>query len=66
MQDEARKAGVFESITGKMYPRIQMLTIEEIMNGKQPDYPYRDSGGFTPFKRAEKQTKDKVEPGKLF
>lgn len=66
MVDEARKAGVFESITGKMYPRIQMLTIEEIMNGKQPDYPYRDSGGFTPFKRAEKQTKDTQEPGKLF
>ena len=66
MQDEARKAGVFESITGKMYPRIQMLTIEEIMNGKQPDYPYRDSGGFTPFKRAEKQTKDKPENGNLF
>ena len=66
MVDEARKAGVFESITGRMYPRIQMLTIEEIMNGKQPDYPYRDSGGFTPFKRAEKQTKDRVEPGKLF
>lgn len=66
MVDEARKAGVFESITGKMYPRIQMLTIEEIMNGKQPDYPYRDSGGFTPFKRAERQTKDKPESGKLF
>lgn len=66
MEVEARKAGVFESVTGKMYPRIQMLTIEEIMNGKQPDYPYRDSGGFTPFKRAEKQTKDKQEPGKLF
>ena len=66
MNDEARKAGAFESVNGKMYPRIQMLTIEEIMNGKQPDYPYRDSGGFTPFKRAEKQTKDKSEPGKLF
>lgn len=66
MVDEARKAGVFESVTGKMYPRIQMLTIEEIMNGKQPDYPYRDSGGFTPFKRAVKQSKDTQEPGKLF
>lgn len=66
MQDEARKAGVFESITGKMYPRIQMLTIEEIMNGKQPDYPFRDFGGFTPFKRAERQAKDKPENGNLF
>lgn len=66
MLEEARKAGVFESVNGKMYPRIQMLTIEEIMNGKQPDYPYRDTGGFTPFKRATRQEKDKPESKDLF
>lgn len=66
MIEEARKAGVFESANGKMYPRIQMLTIEEIMHGKQPEYPYRDSGGFTPFKRAVRQEKDKPESKDLF
>ena len=66
MIEEARKAGVFESANGKMYPRIQMLTIEEIMNGKQPEYPYRDTGGFTPFKRAVRQEKDKPESKDLF
>lgn len=66
MIEEARKAGVFESVNGKMYPRIQMLTIEEVMHGKQPDYPYRDTGGFTPFKRAARQEKDKGDQGKLF
>lgn len=66
MIEEARKAGVFESVNGKMYSRIQMLTIEEIMNGKQPEYPYRDSGGFTPFKRAVRQEKDKPESKDLF
>lgn len=66
MIDEARKAGVFESANGKLYPRIQMLTIEDIMAGKQPEYPYRDTGGFTPFKRAARKEKDRGPEKKLF
>jgi len=61
MKKEANKAGVYESSNGRLYPRIQILTIEEIMNGKQPEYPYRDTGGFTPFKRAVKKDKENTE-----
>jgi site-specific DNA-methyltransferase (adenine-specific) len=61
MKKEANKAGVYESSNGRLYPRIQILTIEEIMDGKQPEYPYRDTGGFTPFKRAVKKDKENTK-----
>jgi len=43
-----------------------MLTSEEIMNGKQPDYPYCDTGDLTLFKGATRQEKDKPESKDLF
>lgn len=39
MLREAAEAGLYQSTDGTTYARIQILTIQEILNGKQPDYP---------------------------
>jgi site-specific DNA-methyltransferase (adenine-specific) len=53
---EAASAGIFKSDAGKTYPRIQILTIEDLMSSKaraeHPDY--------TPdvnFKKARREMK---------
>lgn len=54
MQVEAATAGFYESATwGKKYPRIQLLTIEELMNGKKIEMPPIKQVEAT-FKKAEK------------
>ncbi len=58
MIKSASDAGVYEAENGKLYDRIQILTIEEIFAGKQPDYPFRDTGGISPFKKAERHRDD--------
>ena len=39
MLEEAAMKGFYHSPLGKYYPRIQVLTIEEILQGKTPDIP---------------------------
>ncbi len=41
MRQEAITAGFYESesLTNNRYPRVQILTIEELLNGDQPEYP---------------------------
>jgi DNA modification methylase len=36
---EAAEAGLYTSTDGTTYPRIQILTIQQILDGKQPEYP---------------------------
>ncbi len=36
---EAAEAGLYQSTDGTTYARIQILTIQEILNGKQPKFP---------------------------
>ncbi len=59
MKEEAAAAGFYEPefFPGKLYPKIQILTIEEILNGKQLEYP-RMSPEVT-FKKAERKSKGK-------
>lgn len=45
MRTEAVKAGYYETIYGK-YPKIQILTIAELFEGKQPRIPLVDSASF--------------------
>jgi site-specific DNA-methyltransferase (adenine-specific) len=52
MQTEAIKAGYYETIYGK-YPKIQILTIDDLFNGKQPNIPLIDSAS---FKKAAKES----------
>ncbi len=39
MREEAAMKGFYHSPLGKDYPRIQILTIEEILGGKSPEIP---------------------------
>ncbi len=52
MRTEAVKAGYYETIYGK-YPKIQILTIEELFAGTQPNIPLVDSAS---FKKAPKES----------
>ncbi|MGI8741773.1 MAG: DNA methyltransferase [Bryobacteraceae bacterium] len=45
MRTEAVKAGYYETLYGK-YPKIQILTIAELFEGKQPNIPLVDSASF--------------------
>jgi len=51
MRTEAVKAGYYEALYGK-YPKIQILTIEDLFDGKQPNIPLIDSAS---FKKATKE-----------
>ncbi|MGO9096306.1 MAG: DNA methyltransferase [Bryobacteraceae bacterium] len=51
MRTEAVKAGFYETLYGK-YPKIQILTIAELFDGKQPNIPLVDSSA---FKKAAKE-----------
>jgi len=39
MLREAAEAGLYKSTDGTTYPKLQILTIQQILDGKQPDYP---------------------------
>jgi adenine specific DNA methylase Mod len=39
MMKEAAEAGLYKSSDGSTYPRIQILTIQQILDGRQPEYP---------------------------
>jgi DNA modification methylase len=55
---EAARAGYYDSPLGKSYPRIQLLTIDGLMAGRErPLYPLSESGGLT-FKRAKVELKN--------
>lgn len=61
MLTEAAGAGFFEStIWGKRYPRIQILTVRELLAGKTIDMPPMKQVNVT-FKRAPKVTIERVE-----
>jgi site-specific DNA-methyltransferase (adenine-specific) len=52
MRTEAVKTGYFGTPYGK-YPKIQILTIRELFEGKQPNIPLVDSSS---FKKAPKES----------
>lgn len=58
MKDEATAAGYYEShVIGKNFPKIQILTIEKLLNGtEQALYPDLGRGGLT-FKKAKVEEK---------
>ncbi len=39
MNKEAAEAGFYKSSDGSTYARLQILTIQQILDGKQPEYP---------------------------
>jgi site-specific DNA-methyltransferase (adenine-specific) len=60
MKTEAASAGVLDTPFGK-FPRLQILTIEELFAGKKPAMPPQDPAA---FKKAAKE-EDKTKQGKL-
>lgn len=63
MRAEAASAGHYESPLGSHHPRIQLLTVEELLEGRTVDYP-RASVDLT-FKRAPKAKRKEGEQGQL-
>ncbi|MBP9664842.1 MAG: restriction endonuclease [Pyrinomonadaceae bacterium] len=59
MKAEAADAGFYQSRWGTRHPRLQILTIEELLDGKRIDYP-RTNVNVT-FKKADKYEQDPVE-----
>jgi len=67
MITEAAAAGIYEPemLPGQKYPRLQILTVEDILAGAQVSFPRTSDawGKQAPgsFKRAKRQTKEKVK-----
>jgi len=58
MTTEAVKTGFYDSPVGKSYPKIQILTIEGLLSGRErANYPDLSLGGIT-FKKAPVEKKD--------
>jgi adenine specific DNA methylase Mod len=64
MQEEAAKAGLFDSpFGGKRHPRLQIMTVESLLKGAKPDLPPLaiEAG----FRRAEKEDRTEQDQGSL-
>ena len=65
MRTEAVTAGFYESATwGQKYPKIQLLTVAELLEGKKVEMPPIKQVGAT-FKKAPKASSPKAENMKL-
>jgi site-specific DNA-methyltransferase (adenine-specific) len=54
MEAEAAAVGRFESeATGRTYPRLQIITLAELFQGKKPDIPFVDQASVKRAKREE-------------
>jgi hypothetical protein len=54
MRTEAATAGFYESPYGKRYPRLQLLTVGELLSGRDIDYPPSSHKQDVTFKQAPK------------
>lgn len=59
MRADAASAGVVETAWGK-HPKLQLLTVAELLNGKGVDYP-RTSGINKTFKTAPKVVRERAK-----
>ena len=53
MEREAAAVGRFEDGFGRTFPRLQILTLAELFQGKKPDIPYVDPGAA--FRKAARE-----------
>jgi site-specific DNA-methyltransferase (adenine-specific) len=53
MEAEAAAVGRFEDEWGRTYPRLQILTLAELFQGKKPDIPFIDPASIKRAKREE-------------
>jgi len=59
MEKEALKAGFYETEFGK-YPKIQILTIAELFDGKKPNIPLVDGSSFKKAARESRASQGKL------
>jgi site-specific DNA-methyltransferase (adenine-specific) len=66
MRTEAVSAGFYEpqASPGSKYPKLQILTIDELLSGAKLLYP--QWAGAATFKRAERQSKNHANQSKMF
>lgn len=60
MRSEAAGAGFYKSPWGQQYPRLQILTIADLLNGKHVEYPPSAQTNVT-FKRAPRVKREEAE-----
>jgi hypothetical protein len=65
MREEAASAGFYDSSWGSRHPRLQILTVGELLAGKTIDYPAPKLLNVT-FKQAPKAKDEGPEQGELF
>jgi len=67
MRKEAAQAGFYHSdLWEQDYPRVQILTINELLNGARVHMPPTGGAADLTFKRAQRQKKDDAEQPDLF
>jgi|ERR1017187_7837542 hypothetical protein len=57
MRTEAAEAGFYTSPNGKKYRRIQLLTVEQLFEGKIVDYPFEN----VTYRKGERELPPKAE-----
>lgn len=55
METEAVKAGFVETDHGR-FRKLQILTIDQLLNGDRPEMPFVDSSAFKKARREEQTT----------
>jgi site-specific DNA-methyltransferase (adenine-specific) len=62
MEKEAAAVGRFEDEWGRTYPKLQIITLAELFQGKKPDIPFVDPAS---VKRAKREDGTAGKQGKL-
>ena len=63
MKHEAAEAELYKSSDGSTYPRLQILTIQQILDGKQPLYPaHRRDATFKKAPRTRSAPSENLPP----
>jgi len=62
MVKDAAAVGRFEDECDRTYPKLQILNLAEMLQGKKPDIPFVDLSG---IKRAKREDEDARKQGSL-
>lgn len=62
MEKEAAAVGRFEDEWGRTYPKLQIITLAELFQGKKPDIPFVDPAS---VKRAKREDETAGKQGNL-
>jgi site-specific DNA-methyltransferase (adenine-specific) len=68
MRREATAAGFYQPETkfegerdARKYPKIQILTVEDLFENRRPETPYRDESVFKKAKREKTEKQDELD-----